>query len=461
MLKSLRSSTPSSIHMDTAALQALQELAEEDEAPTPREDSATRSENPSCTEARLRLRKSIAVHKTMLTGTEVEFLEGLVDTPDAAAEDLEHCMKVLERDPLYQCHEEDTKDDKKTDRVDRRPSLLPDASYRKELWSHLQAESSEESKLILMTARDYLPSVQEEHGAEPLETEPPEPSTKERKRNRWESFAYKFQKAFNLDENEDKESDTLSQQDDGFLNDDATTFSVLATSIPSLIRNPTVLSPPIMDALRAYLPFAVQRDNFWLKYSMVQDGASMRVLSSKVRNSARTILAIETDRGDVFGSFTSSPWRIQRNGYYGSGEAFLWRLKKSRFTPCASVEEQIQLESDVEVFEWSHNNRNVQAWSVMEGELSVGGGGYDDGTECPDKEFGSGITITGDLSRGFSDRCLTFNSPPLTTRKTSDGVFNIANIEVWTLTPVDSLDEAGRLELGRQFIFDHGGFCEQ
>jgi hypothetical protein len=97
----------------------------------------------------------------------------------------------------------------------------------------------------------------------------------------------------------------------------------------------------------------------------------------------------------------------------------------------------------------------------MEGELCVGGGGYDDGTECPDKDFGSGISITGDLSRGFSERCLTFNSPPLTTKETSDDIFYIANIEVWTLTPMDSLHEAERLELSRQFIFDHGGFCEQ
>lgn len=458
MLNSLRSSTSSSLHMDTAA---FHELAEEDEAPTPREDSATPSENP-CAEARLRLRKSIAVHKTILTGTEVEFLKGLVDTTDVAAEDLEHCTKVLERDPLYQRQEEDTKDNEGTDTVDRRPSLLPDTSYRKELWSHLQAECSEESKLIFMTERDCRLSEGKKHGPELLETEPPEPSKKERIHNKWESFVYKFQKAFNPYGTEDKESVTVSEQDDGYIDDGTPTFSVLATSIPSLITNPaTVLSPPIMDALRAYLPFAVQHDNFWLKYSMVQDGASMRVLSSKVRNSARTILAIETDRGEVFGSFTSSPWRIQRDGYYGSGEAFLWRLKKSRFTPCASVEEKIQLESDVEVFEWSHNNRNVQAWFGMEGELCVGGGGYDDGTECPDKDFGSGISITGDLSRGFSERCLTFNSPPLTTKATSDDIFYVANIEVWTLTPMDSLHEAERLELSRQFIFDHGGFCEQ
>jgi hypothetical protein len=483
MLESLRSSKLSSLHLDAATLQEIAEeeekgpnplentaktrqdpsrsstlheiVEEEEKAPILLENTATRQDS-SRSEARHRLRQSIAIHKKLLTGTEVEFLEGLADTPDAAPEDLERCTEVLDSDPLYQRQEEE----KKTHTVAHRSSLLSEASYRKELWSHLQVEGKEasEQNLIFMTARNLSSGEQEKHGAELMETPPIEPN-KNQKRSKWGSFVYKFQKAFNVDEDEDKDSVTVAE-DDGFMDDDAPTFCVLAPSIPNLIRNPTVLSPPIMDALRAYLPFAVQQDNFWLKYSMVHDGASMRVLSHKVRNSARTILAIETDQGDVFGSFTSSPWRVRRNGYYGSGEAFLWRLKKSRFTPCATVKEQIQLESDVEVFEWSRDNRNIQTWSGMEGELSVGGGGYEDGTECPDKDFGSGISITGDLSRGVSEKCLTFNSPPLTTRKTNDGVFNITNIEVWTLTPVDALDVAEKLELGRQFIFDHGGFCD-
>lgn len=454
MLESFRSSELSFPHSDAAA--TLQEIAEEEEnAPIPLENSATR-QDPSRLKACYRLRQSIAVHKEQLTGIEVEFLEGLVDTPDAAPEDLERCTEVLDNDPLYQRQEEE----KTTHMVARRTSLLSEATYRKELWSHLQVKGNEasEQNLMFMTATNLSPGEHEEKAAEPIETPPIEPS-KNQKRNKWGSFVYKFQKAFNLDEGVNKGSVTEAE-DDGFMDDDAPMFSVLATSIPDLIGNPTVLSPPIMDALRAYLPFAVQQDNFWLKYSMVHDGASMRVLSHKVRNSARTILAIETDQGDVFGSFTSSPWRLQRNGYYGSGEAFLWRLKKSRFTRCATVNEQIQLESDVEVFEWSRNNRNIQTWSGMEGELSVGGGCFEDGTECPDKDFGAGITLTGDLSRGFSEKCLTFNSPPLTTRETNDGVFNINNIEVWTLTPVGAIDLAEKLELGRQFIFDHGGFCD-
>eukprot|EP00978_Attheya_sp_CCMP212_P033769 scaffold137952_cov36-Attheya_sp.AAC.2 len=38
--------------------------------------------------------------------------------------------------------------------------------------------------------------------------------------------------------------------------------------------------------------------------------------------------------GEVFGAFTSYPWRPHGHAYYGSGEAFVWRLTQSRSTPC-------------------------------------------------------------------------------------------------------------------------------
>jgi len=41
-----------------------------------------------------------------------------------------------------------------------------------------------------------------------------------------------------------------------------------------------------------------------------------------------------------------------------------------------------------------------------------------------------------------------------------DGTFEIANLEVWTLTPVDSVEQAENLELGRRFIFDQTSFVE-
>jgi len=423
-----------------------------------RQSSADSSRADEAGKARQSLQKSIAVHKDMLTKAECDFLQDLIDTPDVAPEHFEHIHEVLCKDPLYHCEEakEANKKEEKEDSsssLGRRSSLLQYPSYRRELWIHLRSESRETSaETFAFTSTQN--TAAEEKDQEVQEQAPPKEDAK-RKNSKW-GFLYNFQKALNLIDDRDKDDKTADLEEDDL--DDDTTFCVLARTIHDFLDSPTVLTPPIMDGLRAFLPFAVQHDNFWLKFSL-DDGASMYTLLNKIRNSARTFIAIETDQGDVFGSFTSSPWRIQPNGYYGSAEAFLWRLKKSRFTPCASVEEQVELESDVEVFEWSRHNRNIQSWTGINGQMTVGGGGYEDEPEKDAKKFGAGLTLSGDLSRGISEKCLTFNSPSLPTRS-SDGVFNIMNLEVWTLTPVLTLEEAEKLELSRQFVFDHGGFCQ-
>jgi hypothetical protein len=201
-------------------------------------------------------------------------------------------------------------------------------------------------------------------------------------------------------------------------------------------------------------------------------GASLRALLECVRSSARTILAIETLDGDVFGSFTSSPWRVNSR-YYGSGEAFLWRLCKSRYTPCRTIDDQKLLESDIEVFGWSGKNRNVQLLTSYESDLAIGGGPPDDQNDSEsepsfvvtdadgkhsDNDWGFGLALSNDLSQGTSQFSVTFDNPPLPA--TQKEVFAVANIEIWTLTPVDDRKQAEILEMSRQFVFDHGNFVE-
>mmetsp|Transcript_5651 Transcript_5651/g.6259 ORF Transcript_5651/g.6259 Transcript_5651/m.6259 type:complete len:173 (+) Transcript_5651:2-520(+) len=169
--------------------------------------------------------------------------------------------------------------------------------------------------------------------------------------------------------------------------------------------------------------------------------------------------------GDVFGSFTSSPWRPQGREYYGSGESFLWRLKKSRYTPCDKVEEQIDLESQVEIFKWTGENRNIQSLANPDGDLILGGGGKEDdpfaiqvNDDEDNNDRGCALTLSGDLMRGSSDRSMTFKNPKLPTN--DEDVFEIANVEVWTMTPVDDEEQAELLEHGRMFLFDHGNFVQ-
>ena len=170
--------------------------------------------------------------------------------------------------------------------------------------------------------------------------------------------------------------------------------------------------------------------------------------------------------GAVFGSFTSSPWR-NSGQYYGSGEAFLWRLVQSRHTPCSKVSEQIALESEVEVFTWTGANRNVQYISREATTLALGGGPSED---CGDtnmhaavsddgkvdtKSWGFALALNQDLSRGTSEPSTTFDNPLL-----FGDTFDVANVEVWTLSPTEDLEQATNIELSRQFVFDHGRLLE-
>ena len=100
-------------------------------------------------------------------------------------------------------------------------------------------------------------------------------------------------------------------------------FRILGTSADDVDAHPHVLSPPLMESLQNFFPYSISEDNFWLKYSLLRDGASMHTLLQHSRGAKYTIIALETVDGEVFGSFTADPWRKDWN-YFGSGEAFLW-----------------------------------------------------------------------------------------------------------------------------------------
>jgi len=241
--------------------------------------------------------------------------------------------------------------------------------------------------------------------------------------------------------------------------------------------DPHVLSPLLMKCLREYLPYALREENFWLKYSLVRDGASLDTMFSALRHSQRTILAIETSEGDVLGSFTSTPWRNNGNNFYGSCEAFVWMLRKQRKhsdgdVNCASLDEYILRESSLEVFPWDHKgNRNVQLSNTK--RLYVGGGHPEDevmdnieqfrksGTvnATAKEHWGMSIALDKDLLHGTSTKCATFGgSCALIGSARNDGssVFEVMNMEVWALTPCMTEELAEELELGRTFVMTGG-----
>lgn len=207
---------------------------------------------------------------------------------------------------------------------------------------------------------------------------------------------------------------------------------------------PHVLSPLVLEALRGFLPFGVSENNFHLKYSLIRDGASLSTLLHSIRVSKYTIIGVETMDGQVFGSFTGSPWRIRRD-WYGTGEAFLWRVKQS---PNATVNGRQQME----VYPYTGFDDQVQC--CTDTYLAVGGGDWNDQGGCPYKgePRGIGFLVDCNLERGETNSCATFANPLLCNRAETKNDFEISNVEVWTTTPCISLDEAETLEMHKLFV---------
>jgi len=210
-----------------------------------------------------------------------------------------------------------------------------------------------------------------------------------------------------------------------------------------------VLTPQLMDALRASLPFSLSEENFWLRYSSSRDGLSLISLLQNVRGLHYTVIAVETVGGEIFGSFTSTPWRRER-GFYGNGQSFLWKMRESRAMLRASLDvrsNEANVESDMKVFKWSGKDDLIQ---ICNGDrIGMGGGG----ASSTVGSSGFGFVIEDDLLRGSSGHCETFDNPCLCPRSSDcGGVFEVARIEVYTLTPFMFVHDAEKNEMMKMFL---------
>jgi hypothetical protein len=232
-------------------------------------------------------------------------------------------------------------------------------------------------------------------------------------------------------------------------------FSIIGTSAEDESAYPHVLSPPLMHSLQEHLPFSKRGESFWLKYSLVRDGASTAAFLQNLRGARYTVMSMETLEGEVFGAFTSAPWHID-HGVFGTGESFLWRMKSSRAKTSDSVVEQARMESEIEVFKYSFENKAIQL--CQSNRIAVGGGGSSTprqigGSTIMPNQWGFGIAFEGDIMmQGTSSPCITFNSPSLS-KIHSDGTrFELLNLEVWGLTPCLSIKEAELMECRQLFL---------
>jgi hypothetical protein len=238
-------------------------------------------------------------------------------------------------------------------------------------------------------------------------------------------------------------------------------FKILGTSGSDESAQPHVLSPPLMESLQAFLPTSKSGENFFMKYSMIRDGASLQTMLKRARGIQYSILAVETIDGEVFGSFTGQAWRKSWN-YFGTGESFLWRMRHSRLEGTNGILDQAQKESEIDVYPYTGENEFIQL--CTHDRIAVGGGIPEDDTLAEkktqnepsssplvdhDHDWGLGMALRSDLLQGSSSPCMTFGSPSLCK---AGNRFEVVNVELWTMTPCSTQEEAENLELGKLFL---------
>ena len=268
-------------------------------------------------------------------------------------------------------------------------------------------------------------------------------------------------------------------------------FHILGTSHYDESVLPHVLSPPLMQALQESLPYAQRGESFWLKYSMVRDGASLSTLLRQVRGSTNTLLAMETIDGQVFGAYCTSPWTIQPH-FYGTGDSsFVWRMNHSRMEMAESVWEQAKRETDLDIFHHSSAaaahlpspgglpSTPMMVQLCQSNRLGVGAGTpsvpitlSSTGDVYNPQDFGFAIALGESLLEVCSSACLSYDSPPLLRptmhhhhndndhdhdhRPAADhggGVpVELINLEIWALTPFITEEEARHMEYHRLFL---------
>ncbi|CAJ1951952.1 unnamed protein product [Cylindrotheca closterium] len=241
-------------------------------------------------------------------------------------------------------------------------------------------------------------------------------------------------------------------------------FHIIGTSATDSETMPHVLSPPVMHRLQEALPYNKKGESFWLKYSLVRDGASLTTFLNKMRGTKHAILAIETVEGEVFGAFTGEPWHLDLN-YYGSSESFVWRMRHHRGEISESIAEQAKRESEIDIFGYnrSHYENSKSMVQLCQSHpscrLAIGGGschyprGLCSGEIIQPYQWGFSIAFDDNcLLEGTTSPSITFLSPSLSEFHSDGSKFEVLNLEGWALTPCVSVGEAEIMECRKTFL---------
>ncbi|XP_027895905.1 nuclear receptor coactivator 7 isoform X2 [Xiphophorus couchianus] len=169
-------------------------------------------------------------------------------------------------------------------------------------------------------------------------------------------------------------------------------------ALPMLIDSSDLLQDTHIEKLACRLPARVQGYLWRLVYSTEKHGTSLKTLYRNLLDVDSPVLLVVKDMDEqIFGAFSTHPFRVSEH-FYGTGETFLYS-----FCP------------EIKVYRWTGENSYFVKGNTD--SLQMGGGGGH-----------LGLWLDGELYRGTTTKCATFNNQPLSTQQD----FNIHSLEVWT-----------------------------
>uniref|UniRef100_A0A8C1Z9A0 TBC1 domain family member 24 n=1 Tax=Cyprinus carpio TaxID=7962 RepID=A0A8C1Z9A0_CYPCA len=179
-----------------------------------------------------------------------------------------------------------------------------------------------------------------------------------------------------------------------------------------------------------------------LLFTTSTHGCSLNRFYSHCEGYEPTLMLIRTIDGEVCGAFLSTDWEERKRGgnklsFFGTGECFVFRMKPEmeRYewvvikhpelanTAQSADDEQTsepaadpsQLSPFLSTRHFNLNSRNTSMFMAGNVDSIIIGGGE-----------GNALYIDSELNHGRTERCLTFDNPPLCAES-----FQIALLEVW------------------------------
>ncbi|XP_008193065.1 GTPase-activating protein skywalker isoform X6 [Tribolium castaneum] len=164
--------------------------------------------------------------------------------------------------------------------------------------------------------------------------------------------------------------------------------------------------------LWSWLPVRITMYQPILLYTTEEHGCSLTTFYVRVEHHEPTLLMIKTCNNEVFGAYCSSRWgernqkddRGNRQAYFGTGETFLFSLYPER-----AKYQWVGIEGD-------KVGHGAELFMAADSKMITIGGGE-----------GQAIWMDENIRFGKTDRCQTFNNPPLC----PSGDFEIRVLEVY------------------------------